>query len=94
MEALDELGRILFNLSRIVPAGVVVFFPSYRFEENAVHRWQTTKQYEQIQAKKAIFREPKKSDELAEVLMQYSTACNRNGSGAMCVCNDNLRGWS
>ncbi|KAE8910585.1 ATP-dependent DNA helicase [Phytophthora fragariae] len=86
MEALDELGRILFNLSRIVPAGVVVFFPSYRFEENAVHRWQTTKQYEQIQAKKAIFREPKKSDELAEVLMQYSTACsedNRNGSGAM-----------
>ncbi|EGZ28158.1 hypothetical protein PHYSODRAFT_470654 [Phytophthora sojae] len=86
MEALDELGRILFNLSRIVPGGVVVFFPSYRFEDNAVRRWQTTKQYEQIQAKKAIFREPKKSDELAEVLMQYSAACsqdNRDGSGAM-----------
>ncbi|POM75717.1 ATP-dependent RNA helicase, partial [Phytophthora palmivora] len=27
MEALDELGRILLNLSRIVPGGVVVFFP-------------------------------------------------------------------
>ncbi|KAF1784083.1 P-loop containing nucleoside triphosphate hydrolase [Phytophthora cactorum] len=86
MDALDELGRILLNLSRIVPGGVVVFFPSYRFEENAVHRWQATKQYEQIQAKKAIFSEPKKSDELAEVLMQYSAACsrgNRSGSGAM-----------
>ncbi|KAG3204437.1 ATP-dependent DNA helicase [Phytophthora cactorum] len=86
MDALDELGRILLNLSRIVPGGVVVFFPSYRFEENAVRRWQATKQYEQIQAKKAIFSEPKKSDELAEVLMQYSAACsrgNRSGSGAM-----------
>ncbi|KAG1703083.1 hypothetical protein DVH05_007994 [Phytophthora capsici] len=86
MEALDELGRILLNLSRIVPGGVVVFFPSYRFEENAVRRWEATAQYEQIQAKKTIFREPKKSDELAEVLMHYSAACsrgNRDGSGAM-----------
>ncbi|KAL4152190.1 hypothetical protein PRNP1_009124 [Phytophthora ramorum] len=86
MEALDELGRILLNLSRIVPGGVVVFFPSYRFEENAVHRWKATNQYEQIQAKKTVFSEPKKSDELANVLMQYSAACsqsNRDGSGAM-----------
>ncbi|KAG7393612.1 ATP-dependent DNA helicase chl1 [Phytophthora pseudosyringae] len=84
--ALDELGRILLNLARIVPGGVVVFFPSYRFEENAVRRWQATKQYEQIEAKKAIFSEPKKSDELAEVLTQYSGACSRgsrNGGGAI-----------
>jgi chromosome transmission fidelity protein 1 len=86
LEALDELGRILLNLSRIVPGGIVVFFPSYRFEEDAVRRWQATKQYEQIQAKKAIFSEPKQSDELAEVLMQYTAACargNRHGSGAL-----------
>ncbi|KAF4139457.1 Helicase C-terminal domain [Phytophthora infestans] len=83
MEALDELGRILLNLLRIVPGGIVVFFPSYRFEESAVRRWQATKQYEQIQAKKAIFSEPKKSDELAEVLMQYSAACSRSGNGAV-----------
>ncbi|CAI5725771.1 unnamed protein product [Peronospora effusa] len=86
MEALDELGCILLNLARIVPGGVVVFFPSYRFEENAVRRWQATKQYEQIQAKKSVFSEPKKADELAEVLMQYSAACsrdNQNGKGAM-----------
>ncbi|RLN49481.1 hypothetical protein BBJ29_000097 [Phytophthora kernoviae] len=86
MEALDELGRILLNLSRIVPGGVVVFFPSYRFEENAIRRWQATKQYDQIQAKKAVFSEPKKSGELADVLAQYSAACsrgNRDGSGAI-----------
>uniref|UniRef100_M4BI72 Helicase ATP-binding domain-containing protein n=1 Tax=Hyaloperonospora arabidopsidis (strain Emoy2) TaxID=559515 RepID=M4BI72_HYAAE len=86
LEALDELGRILLNLARIVPGGTVVFFPSYRFEESAVRRWQATKQYEQIQAKKDVFSEPKKSAELAEVLKQYSAACvqgNRDGSGAM-----------
>ncbi|KAF4325032.1 hypothetical protein BBO99_00000621 [Phytophthora kernoviae] len=86
MEALDELGRILLNLSRIVPGGVVVFFPSYRFEENAIRRWQATKQYDQIQAKKTVFSEPKKSGELADVLAQYSAACsrgNRDGSGAI-----------
>lgn len=85
-EALDELGRILLNLARIVPGGIVVFFPSYRFEEDAVRRWQVTKQYEQIQAKKDVFSEPKKSAELAEVLKQYSAACtqgNRDKSGAM-----------
>ncbi|TDH64939.1 hypothetical protein CCR75_001550 [Bremia lactucae] len=86
MEALDELGRILVNLSRIVPGGVVVFFPSYRFEESAVHRWQATKVYDQIQAKKSIYNEPKKSDQLADVLMRYTAACSRdfhNGSGAI-----------
>ncbi|RLN71130.1 hypothetical protein BBJ28_00000195 [Nothophytophthora sp. Chile5] len=77
MEALDELGRILLNLARVVPGGVVVFFPSYRFEENVVRRWQATKQFEQIHAKKPIFREPKKSDELASVLAQFSAACSR-----------------
>ncbi|KUF97131.1 Drug/Metabolite Transporter (DMT) Superfamily [Phytophthora nicotianae] len=51
-----------------------------------IRRWLATNLYEQIQAKKAIFSEPKKSDELAEVLMQYSAACsrgNRSGNGAM-----------
>ncbi|CEG48110.1 atp-dependent rna helicase ddx11-like protein 8-like [Plasmopara halstedii] len=83
MEMLDELGRILLNLSRIVPGGVVVFFPSYHFEEDAVRRWQETTMYDQIEAKKSIFKEPKKSDELAKVLSRYSMACSHSGNGAM-----------
>lgn len=30
---LDELGRILINLSMIIPNGMVVFFSSYAYEE-------------------------------------------------------------
>lgn len=74
-EALDELGRILLNLSRVVPGGIVVFFPSYRFEELVVKRWRETKQFDEICARKPVFREPKQSDELAHVLTQYAAAC-------------------
>lgn len=76
VDALDELGRILLNLARIVPGGIVVFFPSYRFEETAVRRWQTTSQWDDIHVRKSVFREPKQSDELASVLARYSAACS------------------
>uniref|UniRef100_K3W6Y0 Helicase ATP-binding domain-containing protein n=1 Tax=Globisporangium ultimum (strain ATCC 200006 / CBS 805.95 / DAOM BR144) TaxID=431595 RepID=K3W6Y0_GLOUD len=83
-EALDELGRILLNLARIVPGGIVVFFPSYRFEEMTVQRWQTTTQFHDLNARKQVFREPKQTDELARVLSQYSAACTSPcGRGAM-----------
>lgn len=84
VEAIDELGRVVLNLSRVVPGGVVVFFPSYRFEDSTVRRWQTTGAFNQIQDKKIIFREPKQSDELARVLADYSAKCARSsGTGAV-----------
>lgn len=82
-QALDELGRVLLNLARIVPGGIVVFFPSYRFEETVVQRWQSTKQLDEIDARKKVFREPKQSEDLASVLAEYSAACSpSNESGA------------
>lgn len=75
MSMMDELGRILLNLARIVPNGIVVFFPSYKFEALAVERWTASKQLEQIAAKKSIFREPKDADQLNQVLTTYSSAC-------------------
>jgi chromosome transmission fidelity protein 1 len=86
MNAVDELGRILFNLARVVPNGVVVFFPSYRFEDAAVSRWIETKQFDQINAKKEVFREPKHADQLGNVLTLFSSACMATSgtkSGAM-----------
>lgn len=79
-DALDELGRVVLNLARIVPGGIVVFFPSYRFEETVVQRWQATAQFREIDARKTVFREPKQSEELASVLTQYSVACRPSSS--------------
>ena len=32
-------GLLLIELSRVVPDGIVVFFPSYQYMENAIHFW-------------------------------------------------------
>lgn len=80
LEAVDELGRVVLNLSRVVPGGIVVFFPSYRFEDSTVRRWQASKLFAQIEEKKSIFREPKQSDELARVLADYSAASSQGGA--------------
>lgn len=34
-----ELGRTLLNVARIVPGGLLVFFPSYTALESAVAAW-------------------------------------------------------
>jgi len=36
---MDELGRALLNLASLVPAGIVVFLPSYDFERSLLEQW-------------------------------------------------------
>lgn len=75
LELFDELGRILFNFSKIVPGGIVVFFPSYKLEATIVNRWRDTAQYQNLEKQKKIFREPKRTDESDRILKQYSDVC-------------------
>ncbi len=39
---MDELGRLLLSVCAIVPKGVVVFLPSYDYEQQAGHSVHTT----------------------------------------------------
>ncbi|RLO08065.1 hypothetical protein DYB28_002192 [Aphanomyces astaci] len=39
---MDEVGRIVLNLVRVVPGGVVVFFPSYSYENQVILHWKST----------------------------------------------------
>lgn len=34
---MEELGRSLINLSNVVPEGIVVFFPSYSYEDKGMN---------------------------------------------------------
>lgn len=56
---LDELGRSLINICNIVPAGIVVFLPSYGYEDLLFKHLETTGVMTKIQTKKSVFREPK-----------------------------------
>ncbi|XP_066584364.1 ATP-dependent DNA helicase DDX11 [Prorops nasuta] len=69
---LNELGRALSNICNIVPAGIVVFLPSYNYEEIIYKHLDKTGILKKIQLKKFIFREPKLSSQVNHVLDEYT----------------------
>ena len=69
---MDELGRVISNACQVVPAGVVIFFPSYDYERQVHAHWQTTGVIDRISTRKKIFREPKLSRQVDGVLAEYA----------------------
>ena len=51
---MDEVGRVITNVCNIVPAGVVLFFPSYEYENLVYERWQKSGFFEKISRKKRV----------------------------------------
>lgn len=77
---ITELGKTLVNLSAVIPAGVVVFFPSYQYLDQLETQWKTSGQWDRLNGKKPIFREPKHASEVDSVLSQYSGKISQDGS--------------
>ncbi|XP_075236067.1 ATP-dependent DNA helicase DDX11 [Lycorma delicatula] len=71
---MDEVGRILLNITNIVPAGIVCFFTSYNYEQTVYQHLTKTGIISKISAKKKIFREPKESNQVDKVLQSYAKA--------------------
>ena len=82
----DEIGRVIVNLCRIIPNGVIVFFPSYAYADVCWERWSDTSGGGSIMAsiseRKRVFREPKGSSRLDAILSEYADAA-RSGTGAV-----------
>ncbi|KAK3887192.1 hypothetical protein Pcinc_008673 [Petrolisthes cinctipes] len=89
---LEEIGRVLVNVVRVVPGGVVIFLPSYQYEKRVVAHLQASGAWTKIAEKKEIFREPKKSSELDGVLSSYSRVIRNSHTattgvtGALLLC--------
>jgi len=77
----DELGRTLVNLVNVVPAGLVVFLPSYSYEAHLMRRWGQTKILEEAKKRKRVYREPKNSRDVEKVLEAYSRHAVAVGGG-------------
>ncbi|TDL22084.1 DNA repair helicase [Rickenella mellea] len=71
---LEELGQVMFNLVNIVPAGMVVFFPSYAFLEKVKVAWKENGLLMRLTAKKKLFFEPRDSANVESVLREYYNA--------------------
>ncbi|XP_039296292.1 ATP-dependent DNA helicase DDX11 [Nilaparvata lugens] len=80
-DMLNELGRVLVNLSNIVPAGIVCFLTSYGYEKTVINHLEKTGVLEKIAVKKKIFREPKKSNQVEKVLQDYAKTIKTASSG-------------
>ena len=76
---IDELGRCILQLCRVIPDGVVVFFPSYAYLEQVTARWRQKAAYgpniwDQLLDCKVLFREAKEGTGVEDVLREYSDA--------------------
>ncbi|XP_077196078.1 ATP-dependent DNA helicase DDX11 isoform X2 [Paroedura picta] len=76
-QMMEETGRILSNLCNIVPGGVVCFFPSYEYEKQAYTHWEQTGLLSRLAAKKKIFQEPKRANQVEQVLAEYAKCIKR-----------------
>lgn len=75
-EVLDELGRVIANVATISPEGMVIFFPSYTYEEQVFRRLRTTGVMKALSRKKPIFRELRGED---RAFIAFRSAIQNNG---------------
>ncbi|VVC37628.1 Helicase-like, DEXD box c2 type,DEAD2,P-loop containing nucleoside triphosphate hydrolase,Helicase [Cinara cedri] len=79
---LKEIGSFLENICRIVPAGIVCFFPSYEYEQLVYQHLETNKNIDRILQKKKVFREPKTTNQVDEILKNYAQAITESKSSS------------
>lgn len=81
---LASLGKSIIALARVIPHGVVVFFPSYGYLEQAIRAWKssTSEMWSQLTACKEVFTDSKETAKVDDILRTYSEAVFR-GNGAL-----------
>ncbi|XP_061630214.1 ATP-dependent DNA helicase DDX11 [Phyllopteryx taeniolatus] len=83
---MNETGRILSNICNVVPGGVVCFFPSYEYLRRIVAHWESGGILTRLAKKKKIFQEPKKANQVEQVLGEFSRCiqrCVQQGGGGL-----------
>ncbi|XP_040318706.1 ATP-dependent DNA helicase DDX11 isoform X2 [Herpailurus yagouaroundi] len=71
-QMMDETGRILYNLCNVVPGGVVCFFPSYEYQRQVHAHWDKSGLLARLAVRKKVFQEPKRANQVEQVLLEYS----------------------
>lgn len=76
-------GNLLLEMATCVPDGLVCFFPSYKYLEEAVSAWSESGMIKKIIEKKLIFVETFDHDETERALSEYKKACETGRGGIM-----------
>jgi len=84
---LSSLGQSIINIIRVVPHGVLVFFPSYSLMNSTREFWQNNGLWSKIEAIKPIFQEPQRKDALSATMKEYYAAAKEvRGACFLAVC--------
>ncbi|KAK2579739.1 hypothetical protein KPH14_011080 [Odynerus spinipes] len=67
----DELGRLILNVCRSVPHGILCFFSSYQMMNTQIKRWESSDTWISIQKYKRVFIEPRSTNDLADTMTEY-----------------------
>ncbi|XP_032074452.1 regulator of telomere elongation helicase 1 [Thamnophis elegans] len=88
-ECQSAIGKTVVNLVRIIPNGLLVFFPSYPVMEKSLEYWKANDYARKIEALKPIFVEPRYKGAFTEVMDGYyeKVVCPKsNGAIFLAVC--------
>ncbi|XP_061864757.1 regulator of telomere elongation helicase 1 isoform X2 [Colius striatus] len=86
---LSSLGKTIGNLVRVVPHGLLVFFPSYPVMDKSLEYWREHDFAKRIEEVKPMFVEPRNKGSFAEVMGAYydKVVCSKsNGAAFLAVC--------
>ncbi|XP_071331236.1 regulator of telomere elongation helicase 1 isoform X2 [Trachinotus anak] len=75
-ENMASLGNTVANLSRVVPHGLLVFFPSFPLMEKTLDFWRANGHADRIENIKPMFVEPKGKGTFTEVIDGYYNKVN------------------
>lgn len=76
-------GNLLLEMAGCVPDGLVCFFPSYKYLEEAVSSWSESGMIKKIIERKLVFVETFDHDETERALAEYKKACETGRGGIM-----------
>ncbi|NWH73778.1 RTEL1 helicase, partial [Piaya cayana] len=86
---LSSLGKTIGNLVRVVPHGLLVFFPSYPVMDKSLEYWREHDFAKRIEEVKPMFVEPRNKGSFTEVIDAYydKVVCPKsNGATFLAVC--------
>ncbi|XP_059263414.1 regulator of telomere elongation helicase 1 isoform X1 [Mustela nigripes] len=86
---LSSLGKALGNIARVVPHGLLVFFPSYPVMEKSLEFWRAHDFARKLEALKPVFVEPRSKGGFSEVVGAYYkqvAAPGSSGASFLAVC--------
>ncbi|XP_027501918.1 regulator of telomere elongation helicase 1 isoform X4 [Corapipo altera] len=86
---LSSLGKTIGNIVRVVPHGLLVFFPSYPVMDKSLEYWREHDFAKRIEEVKPMFVEPRNKGSFSEVIDAYydKVVCPKsNGAAFLAVC--------